>query len=333
MPIFREPFRGRTVPESIREQQMQEFAAERESVLGHVAEAKRMVRDLLSRDARILVVDVAQGGFDPSRVTDPGLVADMRELQFGGDELSHGAIFRHLLGFEPGDDRITIWDVARDPGAANLPFPDAWIATGGPAMPSEMLPGNETDNTHWLQRASESLRKLSELRVPGVAVCLGHQLFHAAHGVEVRKFRSQREIGTVGLTATELGQQLQLLYGFWGPAGQTEIMASHSQEAAGPAVSMEVVAFNDYADYQVGVKPLREGQSVLEADAEDELVLSLQNHPELLARYLEVLRELGGEQIAAEGINLSSQVFRNTPQVRSIWHRFIELAARRSAKR
>lgn len=331
-------FKTERVPKPIRKQQLEQFEIERESVEAHIAEARRIIREMLLRDSKILVMDLSQGGFDPSRVQDDRLVGLVRERQFGGGRITHGQIMRHMLGFAPDDPRVTIWDVANDPNRSDLPYPDAWdawLTTGGPAMPSELDEGNETQNTHWLNRATHAMEALREARVPGKVVCLGSQLWERKAGATVGRYKPQREFGTVRMNATEAGQGIQMLAGFWDEEGHVDISASHSEGVTTPAPrpNVEVIAFNDYSPWQGFAHPLREGQTVAEADADDELIVSIQNHPELLAIYLEILRYLRGEKMVEEGLEPAAMLFRNTPRARQSWLNFLKLVGRRTQKR
>lgn len=208
-------------------------------------------------------------------------------------------------------------------------------------MPSELHPGNETENTNWLRRAVAAINTLKQAHVPGIAVCLGSQLTEHEAGADVGPItppwrdKPQREFGTVQMQATETGRQLQLLYGFWDDSGNVDISASHSEGVRTPTQKpgVEVIAFNSYSPFQGFAHPTREGQSVLEADQEDELVVSLQNHPEILALYLEMLRHVRGEKMRAEDLQPETMLYRNTPAARTMWHNFIELAGRRTKKR
>lgn len=329
----------RRIPEKIRDQQLQALENDRLDIERHVEEAKRRVRALLRRDARILVMDLSQGGATPTVVGDDQAFAELQRTQFGGgDRTNHGEILRRLLGFDPDDPQVTIWDIAKDPHRNDLPYPDAWdafITTGGPAMPSELRPDHTTANTVWLQRAVGAMEALKHARVPGLAICLGHQLWEHSQGAQVGRLRPQREFGTVNVTLSPLADEIQLLVGVRDSEGVLSISASHSEGVIVPPQNrgVEVIAFNEYTGYQGAVHSLREGASVIEADHADELVLSLQNHPEITAMYLEVLRHIRGEKIRAEGLPLDDMVFSKTPEARKIFLNFIELIARRNAKR
>lgn len=323
------------LPEEVRDAQLAEFARERDSVLKERAEACRFIADQLPRDARILCIDVSQDGLKKLDVPEE-MMAGMAETQFGEGDRTFPEAFRHLMGLDEDDPRFMVWRAFERPKPKGLPFPDAWLVTGGPAMPSELDPGNKTENTKWLKRAAKAIQELTAANIPGVPVCLGHQLFAYAEGARVgRPEHGTREFGTVDMQATEAGKDLQLLYGFWNEEGNTQVSATHSEGVIVPPTSrdMHVIAFNGYSNYQGFAKPLREGQTVQEADQEDQLVVSLQNHPEVTAMLLSVLRHVRGDAMKAEGLNPDEMIFKDTPNARSIWHNFIELAARRAQNR
>ncbi len=144
-----------------------------------------------------------------------------------------------------------------------------------------------------------------------------------------------REFGTVEMEATAAGKDLQLLYGFWDDAGKVDVSASHSEGVIKSSKNsdMHVIACNDYSEFQGFARPLRKGQTVEEADKEDELVVSLQNHPEITAMLLSVLRNLRADAMRSEGMRPEEMIFRDTPKARTIWKNFIEMVARRAQKR
>lgn len=321
----------------IRHEQLAEFEREIESFKIHQREARQFIKDCLSRSARVLCLDVSQGAFDPDSVSDRGLVALVTEFQFDGGPICHGAAFRSLLGFDREDPRFISWDVARDPDCRNLPNPaqiDAFIVTGGPAMPSELHPGRETKNTPWLRKAVRAIKILFEARVPGLAFCLGHQLLNHALGAQVGRLKDVREFGTVVLTLTEAGRDLRLLDGVANGDGSFLVNASHSEAVITPPdyPGMTVVAANGYSAFQAAAFPLVAGGTPAEADARDELVVSIQNHPELLAQCLEVLRRTRREAIRNEGLDIDHMIFRDTPGARKIFLNFLGLVARRANK-
>lgn len=319
-----------TIPDQeLREKQREEFERERETVEKHVAEAKRMVGDMLARDANILIMDVSQGGSaQPDQFTDPDLLEHVREVQFGGaTELSHGAILRHLLGFDPDDPRVTIWDVAKDPDRNDLPFPDVMTGTGGRAMPSELQPGKETENTHWLRRAADAQQHFAALGVPGKFFCLTHQLFAEGRGAEVGKHRAEREFGTV---------PMQVLFGYNDP--ELMMSASHSEEVIQPPIgnpgeNFHVIAMNDYSDMQGFLYPAKPEKHVADAVPENEYIVTLQNHPEIMASYLAALGDIRAEKIRSEGLDVKQMLFQDTPKARTIFLRLIELWARQLEKK
>lgn len=332
---MRDAFRG-YLPSELLEQQVDEFERERANIERDKDEAQKFIADQLPRDARILVIDVGQDGLKDA-VLPEGVAKELQQTQFGGEEkMTYAAAFRHMLGLGAGDERLMVWRAFERKKPKNVPFPDAWLVTGGPAMPSEMEPGNETENTQWLLRAQAAIKELVKSKIPGVPVCLGHQLFNYSEGAKVGRLQGgKREFGTVEMQATDVGENLQLLYGFWDDKGNVNVGASHSEGVITPSQNpdMHVIAFNDYSKYQGFARPLNEGQTVEEADREDQLVLSLQNHPEITAMLLSVLRNLRTDAMRGEGLKPEEMLFRDTPKARSIWRNFIEMTARRAQKR
>lgn len=331
---MRDAFRG-YVPEELLDEQVKEFEHERAGVEREREEAGKFIADQLPRDARILVVDVGQDGMKDAPIPKK-VKKEFLQGQFGGDRMDYASAFRHMLGLSEGDPRLMVWRAFERKKPKNLPFPDAWLVTGGPAMPSELEPGNETENTEWLVRASSAIKELVKAKIPGVPVCLGHQLFNYAEGAVVgRPQGKSREFGTVSMQATDAGRDLQLLQGFWDDADTVEVSSSHSEGVIKPSTNpdMHVIAFNDYNEYQGFARPLNEGQTLEEADKEDALVVSMQNHPELISMSLAILRNLRADAMRAEGLKPEEMIFRDTPNARMIWKKFIEMVARRAQKR
>jgi len=324
-------------PEGIRPdiwaEQEGEFEIEVESVERHREKAKRLVSEELRGRARILVFDLGKEQ-DPFRSGDADLGREVQEMQFGGGN-TYGEAMRHMLGFDQGDPQVTIWEAWRGSPPPNIPHPDVWLTTGGGTMPSELHPGKETENTPWLRRVVGAMEELREQRVPGVAVCLGHQLWQHTEGAEVGVMmsdgRRKREYGTPTLRKRDVADELQILQGFFDESGEVQVSASHSEGVLRPSdtANFDVVAWNNYMEFQAAAHAPREGQTTAEADAEDELVLSIQNHPEIISRWLHVIRLARGESMEKEGLNPKDMIFRNTERARSIWLRFLELTARR----
>ena len=328
--------RPRAVQTEVWDRQLEALEREREGIEEHRLEAHRMVTDLLTEQARILVLDFSQGSSGLDRLKDARMRDAVRERQADGVMESHADLFRAALGFDPGDSRIDIWKVYEDPERTGIPYPDVWFATGGPAMPSELHPGNETENTSWLERAVSAMKELEKAKVPGMAVCLGHQLWEHSQGANVGKRHPQREFGTVRLQGTPFAQELQLLVGILDDQGGVEISASHSEAVITPPQgrNMEVIALNRYSDYQGAIHGLGPAERpVREAVEEDEFVLSIQNHPEVMAIFLTALRELRAPAMRKEGLKPEEMIFHQTPEARKLFLRFLEVAARRMNKR
>lgn len=316
--------------------QLEALEQEKAGIEEHRREAHKMVRNLLTERARILVLDFSEGASNVEQLQDSRMIDAVRERQAGGQMESHADFFRDALGFDPGDPRVDIWKVYEDPERTNIPYPDVWFTTGGPAMPSELHPGNETENTPWLKRAVVALRELEQLKVPGMAVCLGHQLWEHSQGAVVGKRHQQREFGTTQLQATQFAKELQLLVGFFDDQGAVDISASHSESVITPpsGKNLEVVALNNYSDYQGAIHGLGPSERpVREAVEADEFVFSIQNHPEVAAILLAALRELRAPAMRKEGLKPEEMIFHQTPAARKIFFRFLEVAARRMNKR
>lgn len=327
-----------TMHPDIRDEQLKEFEIEIASFKRHREKSKQIIKDQMPKSAKVLILDVSQGAFIPKAVNDDGLCALVQEFQCGGGPINHGSAFRSLLGFDFDDERCVSWDVAAEPDKENLPNPkdiDAFIVTGGPAMPSELHPGNETKNTYWLQKSVQAMKTLAEHKVPGAVFCLGHQLWNHAMGAKVGRLKEVREFGTVSLKIQDQGKDLNLLKDMANEKGTFKVNSSHSEAVITPVDydGMEVILSNDYSEFQGAAFPLTKGQNLQEADAQDQLVISIQNHPELMALCMEVLRRLRRDAIRNEGFDIDRMVFRNTPRARNIFLNFLEMVSRRAVNR
>jgi len=333
MSLFRKP-EGISAEHWMRQEAA--FAEERESVERHLRDAQQFVREELQRRAHILVFDLG-GETNLAEVQDDQLQREVEELQFGGTHATHGEALRHMLGFEPGDSQVTIWEAFKNQELPNMPYPDVFLTTGGPAMPSELDPGNETENTAWLRKVVDVMAELKKNQVPGIAICLGHQLWNYMEGAQVGVTGGGvREYGTPEVYATGAGKDLQVLQGFWDDDDKVIVTAAHSEGVLAMPENrqdLQVIAWNKYMDVHGVASPTRVGQTVEEADQDDELVLTLQHHPEILARMLEVMRRLRGANMEAEGLDTKNMLFQNTPKARNVWLRFLELIQRRIEKR
>lgn len=326
------------IPEEIRDEQIREFQNEQITFAKHRQDAAQLVANELPQDARILILDTSQGAFIPAQVGDDKLVDLVVESQFGGGPITHGSAFRALLGCEQDDPRVVIWDCFKNPEGKGLPALDtidAFITTGGPAMPSELIPGHETQNTHWLRAVVSKLDELKNAKIAGANFCLGHQLWNFTLGAEVCRVKPQREFGTVKMRLTAEAKKLQLLQNIADADDTFLISSSHSEAVKRPADydGAKVLVENDYFDFQGFAFPLIPGTPLEEADAKDELIISFQNHPEMLGLCLEVLRRLRRDAIKAEGLPIDRMIFRDTPTVRRLFLNFIQMAARRAKRR
>src|SRR3989338_171111 len=318
--------------------QKAEFAKEAQAIERLREETKRFIRDQLTQDARILVFDLA-GVQSPEQVGDEDLARQAREFQFGGVErATYGESIRQFLGFEERDPRVTIWEAAANQriDRRSLPYPDIWVTSGGEEMRWELGRGKETGNTEWLRRVVGVMKELRKARVPGLAICLGHQLWQYMEGAKVGPVGGgRREFGTPELYPAGIGEELQLLQGFWDERKATPMAASHSEGVRLPSKKegVRAIAWNDYMKHQGFAHPLRKGQDVREADIEDELVVSLQNHPDVATHWAQVIKLVRGEAMMMEGLDPASILLKATPEAKKIWLNLLELTARRLKKR
>lgn len=311
-----------------------EFALERASVSAHIARARQFVRDQLPQNARIAVLELSAGSFKIPKLQPDSFTDRVVQTQFGGRDdyrLSQG--FRVMLGMEADDPRFVVWDVQKDPDINALPDPetvDAFLVTGGAAMPSE-LDGN-TANTKWLKIAVAGMKSYAKQRVPGLPVCLGHQLWSYSQGALVGKASARRELGTVHLNTHSRARNIGLLQGVLSAEQQFRVSATHCESVLTLPQGAELLFFNGYSKFQGMAFPPR-GMSVAEANNQDSLVVSLQHHPEITASFLHFLFEQREAVMMDEGIDTRHMLFQDVPGARQIFINFLEMTARRTNKR
>jgi len=322
---------------SIRDKQIEEFETEIQNLQKHQKLAKQIIKDQIPKTAKILVLDVSQGAINPKHVKDEKLFSLVKEFQFGGGPINYGESFRAMLGFDKDDKRFVVCDMTNDSSKADisdLDQFDAFIIGGGPAMPSELLPGLNTNNTSWLKETVQVLNKIREHHIPGYAFCLGHQLWNYALGSHVKKCLDQREFGTVSMIMHEPAKNIRLLDGITQDDGMILIHASHceSVKTAPNIAGMKVVMSNKYNQFQAAAFSLDEAKTIEQADENDQLVISIQNHPEFLGLLMEVLRRTRRLDMQKEGIDSDHLVFRDTHRIRNIFLNFLKLVGRRARR-
>ncbi len=328
----------------IKKQQIYEFEQEVSALETHRTEAQALAKEALSREARILIFDFTKGRSFLDRPgadkLDASFCSALQEWEYGGaSSMNRASSLVSLLGMNPNashEPRVVVWDVFNEPSRTILYPIDAWITTGGSPMVTELFQGNETEHTEGLSRAARIMSALCGRGIPGLALCLGHQLLFHTLGGEVKEVSPAREFGTVLVEKSPDYPDIhfRMLEGVWKNETAFKIGAYHAQAIAKLPLSgaVRLLGFNAYSPYQMFAHPLQK-KSLRSAEESDELVISIQNHPEMTAFYLKAVSMLQADELAKEGFRLEDMVFSSTPHARRMFLNFIKLVGRRVQKR
>lgn len=326
--------RGR-IPSNVWDRQLAHLRDEAFSLQAHHAQAREKL-EILPSETRILVMDLGGDLFDEDKVADLLLLDLVRRYQFGGGAFTYGNMLRTLMGFGLDDPRVVVWDANADPARRfDLREFDFVLGSGGGAMPSEL--GTDSPNAPMLAAAKEAIESIPAAEVPALLICLSHQLWHVANGVEVMRVKSHREFGThKQFVWSREAQALRLFKGVIGENAMSVLMnCSHSYSARRlPTNQVAVPLFgNSYCAVQGAAFPSRADEDMMRADQLLRLVITLQNHPDLLSLYLHLLRLVRWDDMASEGLDPSQMVFANTPEVRSIFLNILDIAGEHARRR
>jgi GMP synthase (glutamine-hydrolysing) len=110
---------------------------------------------------------------------------------------------------------------------------DAVMMTGSPASVTRLEP--------WMERSAALMVDAAERGIPVLGVCFGHQLLAHAYGGRVVRNPLGREIGTVEVELTELGQADPL---FRGLPRRVAVQATHEDLVPEPPEGTVVLAGN-----------------------------------------------------------------------------------------
>lgn len=195
------------------------------------------------------------------------------------------------LGGDP--DRFAYWRVTRESDPPAGPFAGA-IISGSPA--------SAYDETPWIARLTQEIRRWAEAGRPTLGVCFGHQILAHALGGRVIKNPAGWEVGSreVDLTPAGLADPL-----FEGLPPRLLVMESHQDIVADPPPGALVLAANRF-----GAQALAIGPSIR----------SVQFHPEYTPDRLRFIVEPRREKLARAGIDVDEAVasIRPTPDSRMI---------------
>jgi GMP synthase-like glutamine amidotransferase len=328
----------------IKKQQIRELEQEVSALATHRTEAKALAKESMPREARILIFDFTKGRSFLDRPgsdkLDASFLSAVQEWEYGGaSSMSRASSLVSLLGMNPNaqnDPRVVVWDVFNEPSRTILYPIDAWITTGGSPMVTELLPGMETEHTEGLSRAARIMSALCDRGIPGIAICLGHQLLFHTLGGEIKEVSPVREFGTalVEKSPDYPDINFRMLEGVWKNETAFKIGAHHRQSVAKLPLSgaVRLLGFNAYSPYQLFAHPLQK-KSLRSAEENDELVISIQNHPGMTAFYVKAVSMLKADELVKEGFCLEDMVFSSAPRARRMFLNFIKLVGRRVQKR
>jgi len=154
-----------------------------------------------------------------------------RVLVFQHMELAHPGIFRDCLRA----DGIA-WDVVALEAGDAIPALEGY--DGLLVMGRAQDVWQEAEHP-WLKAEKQAIRTaVSELQMPYLGICLGHQLLAAALGGEVRPATTP-EVGVFEVSLTEAGREHPL---FAGLAPTTRFLQWHAAEVTTPPAGAAVLA-------------------------------------------------------------------------------------------
>jgi GMP synthase-like glutamine amidotransferase len=219
----------------------------------------------------ILIIDISQGLYKEELI--PSDLHDfLIQEQFGNLTKSHSSILVNILALKSNSCiKYDIWYPEKQE-LIDISKYDYWICGGGPAMPSELK--LETKNTPWLQKTVDILNQLQSARIPGFAICLGHQLFAYMNGAKVGKSSNYPEFGS---TKVKLTRSKKIV----------KIIATHFESILTRPKNATVVGCNSYNNFQFLEYKLNNNSKVF----------TVQNHPEFFSFYMEVMRFIRFDKI------------------------------------
>jgi GMP synthase-like glutamine amidotransferase len=233
----------------------------------HQQITRKCIKVFSKKKLKVLIIDLAQGGYN-SGLTSSDLNQSFIDTLFGGKK-EFSSLWVNILGFNQLNSinlTYDIWLADRESFNFEISNYNFWICTGGPAMPSE-LDNNTNPNFVWLSKVAQILSLLQKNNIPGLAICLGHQLFAYNNNSKIGKIESLPEFGSV----KHFSPNSKKVY---------EFCATHFESVLTKPKGSKVLLQNQYNNFQCLEYKLENNNKII----------TIQNHLEIPSYYLELLR-------------------------------------------
>lgn len=249
---------------------LERYIEELEAIRAHHRTMQQRIADQLPQDHTLLFIDNWVPDFPF-----PEMTPEEEEIVFeswtGGEKAYKGyaASFRYNFGYAPNDERFVVW-VARKTPKPPIPLEqvDGIVISGSAVMVTERRP--------WVAQEQALIREASEMGIPILGICFGHQLLADTFGGSVewtQGFGSDyhadqplAQSGPTNLKLTDAGHTDELV-GDASEQGSFWIQAQHSQEVAVAPAQAQTIATHDATPHQ-GLRYTNRP------------IWSFQNHPE-----------------------------------------------------
>jgi len=147
-----------------------------------------------------------------------------------------------IAGMGVRRDNVQIFDIQKNEYPPIIESCGKIIITGSHSM--------VTENTDWIKRFTNWIKKAAELNIPILGICFGHQLLANALGGKVNFNPKGREIGGHKITLTTNAKDDML---FQNCPERMMVLESHQQSVTELPPKAKVLAYNDHEQYQAFV--------------------------------------------------------------------------------
>lgn len=165
------------------------------------------------------------------------------------------------------------------------------------------------DDTPWIARLADAVKRWRDAEVPMLGVCFGHQIIAQALGGAVEKNPRGWEVGTHEVELTDQGARDPL---FQGMPQRFPVMQSHQDIVVEMPGGATLLAGNALAECQ--------------AFSLGDRIRTVQFHPEYTPEHIRFLLSPRREKLAGEGVDVDTMFerIRETPHSRSLLQRFLD---------